>query len=271
MKDNIRVAMIQPKPYPAFDDPRNLGHALQLLDRCRGEKLDVICFPDYFPYQGEKELAAAARQHQSCLIAGLVEWEGERLYNTATLFDRSGRLLGRQRKRNVGAMERHHLGVSAGDGVFRVFATDFGKIGMPVCVDLWGQPEAAKQITDLGADIIFNIGIFPVLRGHWKTGALVRAFDNFIPVVGVSTADYNALAQEKRIHQHGGHSVVIQPPKLLDKEDFRRWFRSLDNIESWVTVELDELEQVHIVEVNLSTARRYRREFWNRFGIQRAQ
>jgi predicted amidohydrolase len=269
MKDNIRVAIIQPKPYPAFEDPRNLGHALLLLERCRGEKLDVICFPEYFPYQGEGPLGGAARDHRAYLIAGLVERDGDKLYNTATLFDRSGHILGRQRKRNVGAMERHQLGISPGDGVFRTFVTDFGRIGLPVCIDLWGQPEGAKQLTDQGADIVFNIGIFPLLRGHWKAGALVRAFDNFLPVVGVNTADYNALLGNRRIHQHGGHSVVIQPPKMLDKEDFRLWLRSVDTVDHWVTVELDELEQVAMVDVNLSTARRFRREFWNRFGFQR--
>jgi predicted amidohydrolase len=88
-------------------------------------------------------------------------------------------------------------------------------------------------------------------------------------VVGVNTADYNALLGNRRIHQHGGHSVVIQPPKMLDKEDFRLWLRSVDTVDHWVTVELDELEQVAMVDVNLSTARRFRREFWNRFGFQR--
>jgi predicted amidohydrolase len=269
MKDSIRVALIQPKPYPAFEDPRNVGHALMLMEKCRGKKLDVICFPEYFPYQGEEELAAAARQYKTYIIAGLVEAEHDRLYNTATLFDRSGHLLGRQRKRNIGSLERNQMGISAGDGIFRVFSTDFGKIGIPVCIDFWGQPEAAKELTIQGADIIFTMNIFPILRGHWKTGALVRAFDNFIPVVGVNTADFNALIQKRRIHQHGGHSFVIQPPKMLDKDDFRRWFKSVDNIQDWVQMELDEREHVHIVDVDLGTARKFRREFWNRFGFQR--
>jgi len=270
MKDNVRIAIVQSKPYPAFDDPRNLGHALQLLEKCRGENLDVVCFPEYFPFHGEKHLAEAARRYNTYIVAGLVEADGDRLYNTATLFDRSGHLLGRQRKRNVGALERNQLGISAGDGVFRPFATDFGKIGIPVCIDFWGQPEAGKQLADQGADIILNISIFPILRGHWKKGASVRAFDNFIPVVGVNAADYNALIQGKRVHQHGGRSFVIQPPKLLDREDFRRWFRSLDATDDWMRVELDELEQVQVVEVNLSTVRRFRREFWDRFGFQRS-
>jgi len=269
MKDTIRVAIVQPKPYPTFDDPRNLAHALIMLEKCQGEDLDVVCFPEYFPYQGDVELAAAARRYDTYIIAGLVEAEGGKLYNTATLFDRRGRLLGRQRKRNVGVVERDRLGISPGDGVYRTLPTDFGKIGMPVCIDFWGQPEAARQLTDQSADVIFNISMFPVLRGHWKHGAAVRAFDNFMPVVGVNTADYNALVQGKRIRQHGGRSFLLHPPKMLDKVDFNRWFRSLDNIDDWLRIELDELEQVHISDVNLSTARQFRREFWNRFGFQR--
>lgn len=269
MKDVIRVAIVQPKPYPSFDDPRNIGHAIMLMEKCRGERLDVICFPEYFPFSGERELGAAARQLNSYVIAGLVESEGERFYNTATLFDRSGRLLGRQRKRNLGVMEREDLGMSPGDGIFRTFATDFGKIGMPVCIDFWGQPEAGKQLADQNADLVFNIAIFPILRGHWKSAALIRSFDNFMPVVGVNTADFNALINGRRIHQHGGGSFLIQPPKLLDRDDFRRWLRGLDNIDDWVHFELDTLEQIHITEIDLRSVRRFRRDFWNRFGIQR--
>ncbi|MFZ2445076.1 MAG: carbon-nitrogen hydrolase family protein [Syntrophobacteraceae bacterium] len=269
MKDTIRVAIIQPKPYPSFDDPRNIGHGLQLMEKCRGEELDVICFPEYFPTIGDREFGAAARMFNSYVIAGMIESEGGKRYNTATLFNRTGKLVGRQRKFNVGALERDKLGISPGDGTFRAFSTDFGKIGMPVCIDLWGQPEAARQLADQGVDVIFNISIFPILRGHWKTGTCVRAFDNFMPVVGVNTADYNALFGEKRVHQYGGGSFIIQPPKMLDKDDFQRWARSLDDISSWVQVELEELEQVYIGEVYLATARRLRGEFFNRFGFMR--
>ena len=269
MKDSIRVGIIQPKPYPSFDDPRNIGHALQLLEKTRGENPDIVCFPELFPFQGDRELAGAARQCRSYIVAGLAEEEGGKLYNTATLFDRSGHILGRQRKRNVSVLERDKLGISPGDGAYRSYATDFGKIGIPVSVDFWGQPEAGRQLTDQGAEVIFNICMFRMLRGHWKSGALVRAFDNFVPVVGVNTADYNALIQEKRVHLHGGNSFVIQPPKILDKDDFHRWFKSLDDISDWMQVELGELEQIQMVDVNLGPVRKFRREFWNRFGFQR--
>jgi predicted amidohydrolase len=269
MKDTIRIAIVQPKPYPSFDDPRNIGHALQLMEKCRAEQLDVIVFPEYFPTLGDREIAAAARKFNSYVIAGMIESEGGKQYNTATLFSRVGRIIGRQRKFNVGVLERESLGISPGDGIFRAFPTDFGNIGMPVCIDLWGQPEAARQLCDQGVDVIFNIAIFPILRGHWKTGATVRAFDNFVPIIGVNTADYNALFGEKRLHQHGGGSFIIQPPKMLDKSDFQRWARGLDEVSNWVQVELDELEQVYFAEVNLSTTRRLRAEFFNRFGFNR--
>ena len=266
MRDSIRVGIIQPKPYPSFDDPRNIGHALLVLERLRSENLDIVCFPELFPFQGDKELAGAARQCNSYVVAGLAEVEGTNLYNTATLFDRQGHILGRQRKRNLGVLERNSLGMAAGDGVFRCYATDFGKIGVTVGIDFWGQPEAGRQLVDQGADVIFNICMFPMLRGHWKAGAMVRAFDNFVPVVGVNAADYNALIQEKRVHLHGGRSFLMQPPRVLDKDDFQRWFKSLDQVQDWTQVELDELEQTQIVEVNLGPGRKFRKEFWNRLG-----
>ncbi len=270
MKDNIRIAIIQAKPYPSVDDPRNIGHALQLMEKCRGEELDVICFPECFPFMGERDLGSAARKFNAYVIAGMIEEEGGKRYNTATLFNRAGRVAGRQRKFSVGALERDRLGISPGDKLFPVFTTDFGKIGIPVCVDFWGQPEAGRQLADQGVDIVFNPCIFPMLRGHWKTAALVRAFDNFVPVVGVNTADYNALFGEKRVHQYGGGSFTLQLPKLLAKDDFNRWARGLEDVESWVQMELDELEQVYIGEVSLTTSRRFRGEFFNRFGFQRA-
>ncbi len=269
MKTTVKVAIIQPKPYPQFDDPRNVGHALLLLERCRRKNLDVICFPEYFPWNGEEEIAAQAKALKTYIIAGIVEASGDNLYNTATLFGRDGRILGRQRKKYVGALERHSFGITPGKGPYEIFYTDFGKIGMPVCIDFWGQPQAGQQLTDKGADIIFNIGIFPILRGHWKTACLVRAFENFMPVVGVNTADFNCLIGSRRYHQYGGHSMIIEPPRLLDKDHFRRWLKSLDNIEDWVKVELDETEQIYFGDVDLNSGKRFRRDFWQRFGFQR--
>ena len=48
-----------------------------------------------------------------------------------------------------------------------------------------------------------------------------------------STADFNAMIDGKRYHQNGGGSFVLQPPKMLDRPVFQRWFKSLDNVHDW--------------------------------------
>jgi predicted amidohydrolase len=210
-----------------------------------------------------------AKKLHCYIVAGLVEEVGDSRFNTATLFDRSGTIVGRQRKVNLSTMERRYLGIVPGDSTYKVFDTEFGKIGLPVSIDFWGQPGAARMLTDNGADLIINQSIFPILKGHWKQSALVRAFDNFIPVVGINTASFNSRVGGRVYRYHGGNSIIIQPPRLVSRDDFTLWLRSLDSLEGWVKVELDEREQVYFGEVDLGTTRKFRTELWHRLGIQR--
>lgn len=269
MKDNVRIALIQGKPYPELDDPRNVGHALTLLEKCRGEDVDLACLPEYFPWGGEEILADMAKRLRCYIVAGLVEDLGNKRFNTATLFDRGGRIVGRQHKVHTNAMERRHFGVMPGKSNWKVFKTDFGTVGFPIALDLWGQPEAAKMLADKGAHLMVNLSIFPMLRDHWKQSALVRAFDNFVPVVGINTVDFNCRVQGRAYRYHGGGSMIIQPPKLVKKDDLSLWLRSLHSLDKWVTVELDKREQVYIGEVDLGTCRRFRTEIWTQLGIRR--
>ena len=176
MKDNIRIAIIQPKPYPSFDDPRNIGHALQLMEKCRGEELDVICFPEYFPFLGERELGSAARKFNSYLIAGMVEEEGGKRYNTATLFNRAGRVVGRQRKFNVGALETREawnlFGRWSVPGLYNRFRKDRHS-GLHRFL---GTAGSGRQLADQGVDIVFNS---PALSGP------ARSLENRLPGAGL--------------------------------------------------------------------------------------
>jgi predicted amidohydrolase len=269
MKETVRVALVQGKPYPEFDDPRNVGHTLRLLENCRGKDVDVACLPEYFPWAGEEALADMAKKLHCYIAAGLVEDVGDKRFSTGTLIDRTGRIVGRQRKSTLSAMERKHLGIVPGDGNYLVLDTDFARVGLAVAIDFWGQPEAVRVLADQGADLIINQSIFPKLRGHWKYAALVRAFDNFMPIVGINTTSFNSRLEGRVYRHHGGHSSIIQPPRLVSKDDFRLWLRSLDSLERWVVVELDEREQVYIGELDLGTTRKFRNEFWWHFGLHR--
>ena len=224
-----KIILIQALPTTRLDSRENLVRALKLLESCRGQEADLICFPEYFPFFGEQEMAAAAGRLQAYIIAGLVEEAGGKLYNTATLFDRGGDLLGRQRKHNLGNLERRGFGVLPGES-WPVWDTDFGRLGIPVCIDFWGQPEAARHLAAQEVDLIVNPAIFPILRGHWHRGALTRAFDYYVPVVGVNTAAAEVKIVGRRYPFQGGGSFAVQPPAPIHKAELTRQVRDWDGL-----------------------------------------
>lgn len=264
----VTVVLIQAQPVPQLDSLANIDKALELLGRCQEMEADIICFPEYFPFHGEERLAGAARNLQAHIVAGLVEEAEGKRFNTATLFDRQGRLIGRQRKHNLGRLERRAYGVSPGED-FSVFETDFGRVGLPVCIDFWGQPEAARRLTDLGADLIINLGMFPILKTHWKRGALVRSFDNFMPVIGVNNASVVSLIGGREYQLYGGHSIAIQPPGCSDEQEFSQWMRQVDHIEDWIILEGGDGQEIFPISMDLAGPRRWRSVFWERLGIRR--
>ncbi|MDP2045025.1 MAG: nitrilase-related carbon-nitrogen hydrolase, partial [Deltaproteobacteria bacterium] len=68
-----KIILIQALPAPRLDSRENLTRALALLQGCQKQEADLICFPEYFPFRGDEELAAAAARLQVHIIAGLVE------------------------------------------------------------------------------------------------------------------------------------------------------------------------------------------------------
>jgi predicted amidohydrolase len=261
-----KIILVQARPAPRLEDRRNLDLALALLARCRGREADLICLPEYFPFRGDDELARTARELGVYLVAGLVEQAQGKLYNTATLFDRGGNLVGRQRKVNIGQLERLGFQVTPGDG-WQVLATDFGRLGLPVCIDFWGQPEAARQLAGQGADLIVNSAIFPIMRGHWAMGALVRAFDYYLPVVGVNTAEMVADIRGRHYPFQGGGSFAIQPPAPADQRAMAQLARTWDSLNDWISVQGGGGEEILEVTLDLEGPRRWRPLIQERFGF----
>lgn len=268
MPPPVKIILIQALPQTQLDSPENAERAVKLLERCRGQEADLICFPEYFPFSGDAALAQAARELRAYVAAGLVEESGGRRYNTSTLFDREGKLVGRQRKCTLGNLERKGFGVTPGCG-FQVMDTDFGRLGLAVCIDFWGQPGAAQQLTDQGADLVVNPSIFPILRGHWPQGALVRAFDNYLPVVGVNTASFVAEITGRDYPMYGGNSFAIQPPGPEDGAELSRLVRNWDDLQDWFILKSGDSEQILTIELDLNGPRFWRHVIWERFGIQR--
>jgi predicted amidohydrolase len=264
----VKIVLIQALPAPKLESRENLDRALHYLKKCQGLEADLICFPEYFPFWGEEELARAAGSLQAYVVAGLVEVEaGGGRYNTATLFDRRGNLVGRQRKRTLGNLECRGFGVSPGDG-WRVWETDFGRLGLAVCIDFWGQPEAARQLAAQEADLIVNPSIFPILRGHWHHGALVRAFDYYLPVAGVNSAAFVAEIAGRPYQMQGGRSFAIQPPAPADDREMARLVRDWDYLNDWETLTGGEGEEILTIRLDLAGTRHWRPLIRQRFGIR---
>jgi predicted amidohydrolase len=264
----VNLVLIQALPEPRLDSRENLVRALHYLERCGGLGADLICFPEYFPFFGEEELARAARSLQAYVVAGLLEEAGGKRYNTATLFDRQGNLVGRQRKNTLGSLERRGFGVVPGEG-WQVWGTDLGRLGLPVCIDFWGQPEAARQLADQGADLIVNPSIFPILRGHWPRGALVRAFDYYLPVAGVNSAAFTAEIGGRQYQMQGGRSFAVQPPAPRDDKELAHLVRDWDDLREWLILTGGEAEETLAVTLDLDGPRRWRPAIWQRFGRRR--
>ncbi len=96
-------------------------------------------------------LGELAREKKSYIVAGIYEKEGVFLYNTAILLDREGKLAGKYRKVML-PREEIERGLSPGDKM-TVFDTDFGKLGIMVCYDVFFS-EPSKLLAMQGAEVV---------------------------------------------------------------------------------------------------------------------
>lgn len=94
-----------------------------------------------------------AVQHQVYLVAGLVERDNMRLFDTAVLLGPNG-FIGMYRKAHLWNQEK--LWFTPGDLGFPVFDTPIGRIGLLICWDIW-FPEVPRLLSLQGADIICSL------------------------------------------------------------------------------------------------------------------
>lgn len=96
-------------------------------------------------------LGALAREKKTWIVAGIYERDGDFIYNTAILLDRAGKLAGKYRKVML-PREEIERGLSPGNKM-EVFETDFGKLGIMICYDVFFA-EPAKSLALQGAEIV---------------------------------------------------------------------------------------------------------------------
>ena len=96
-----------------------------------------------------------ARELGVVLPISFFERSGQAYYNSLAVFDADGNFLGVYRKSHIpdgpGYEEKYYF--NPGDTGFKVWETQFGRVGVGVCWDQW-YPEAARAMTLLGADLL---------------------------------------------------------------------------------------------------------------------
>lgn len=101
-----------------------------------------------------RRLAASARIHGIYVCAGLVERDGDRVFNAAVLLDPKGQLLLRHRK--INELEIGHPYYALGDRL-QVAPTPLGTFGMMICADGFAKGQViGRSLALMGADVILS-------------------------------------------------------------------------------------------------------------------
>ncbi len=192
----VKLATVFHRPRNSRDSQDNREQYAELVAEAAASKADIICLPEgltlvgtshnYYsasepvPGPSTEFFGKIAKEHNIYIVAGILEKDGDVVYNTAILIDREGSLAGKYRKV---ALPREEIdgGVTPGEDL-PVFDTDFGRIGIMICWDVY-FPEVARTLALKGAEII----LMPIWGGN-LTLTRARSIENQVYLV-TSTFD----------------------------------------------------------------------------------
>lgn len=207
----VRIASINLRPERVPTPADGVRQFIETAERRVAGKVDLILFPEGITVVGSTKtyaevaepvpgptteaLAGLARKHSAWVAAGIYERDGAAIYNTAVLLDREGRVAGKYRKVYL-PREEVERGLTPGRG-YPVFQTDFGRVGMMICYDVF-FPDPARGLAAQGADVI----LMPIWGGD-ETLAAARAIENkvFLVASGYDHPTYVMDPDGKRVAQ----------------------------------------------------------------------
>lgn len=138
-----------------------------------------------------KRMQALAKELAVVIPVSFFETHGNMAFNTIAMVDATGEILGIYRKTHIpdGLPYGEKCYFTPGDTGFKVWDTQYGKIGVGICWDQW-FPECARSMALLGAEIL----LYPTAIGseltldidskdHWQRCMQGHAAANIMPVV----------------------------------------------------------------------------------------
>lgn len=234
-----------------WDLPANLDLAEQLVREAADQGAQVILLQELFatPYfcieqrhqhlqlaqeyrvsPVLKRFAALAKELGVVLPLSWFEKAGNACFNSLSVADADGRLLGVYRKTHIpnaiGYQEKEYF--SPGDSGFQVWDTAFGRLGVGICWDQW-FPETARCLALMGAEVLLfptAIGSEPGCasldsRDHWQITMRGHAAANILPVVAANRVGVEHGTTNADLHMrfYGSSFICNHKGQLLAEAD----------------------------------------------------
>ncbi|MBP5858888.1 carbon-nitrogen hydrolase family protein [Marivibrio halodurans] len=147
-----------------------MGHRLDLAV-ARFPWVQMVMFSELAPYgplphhatdlpgAAEEAFQEMARKHGVWLLPGsMFEKVGDTIYNTASVINPHGEVVGRYRK--MFPFRPYEAGIEAGTEFLTFDVPEVGRFGVSICYDIW-FPETTRTLSAMGAEVILH----PVLTG----------------------------------------------------------------------------------------------------------
>ena len=188
-RDTLTIGIGQWLPQPG-DPDANLATALDLTMRLAAQGADLVVLPELWPsgydpatlpddvaaaaepLAGQRGtiLSSLARELGIWLAAGTVpEIADGAIYNTAALYDRSGKLAAWHRKVHLYEALGEHRTFSAGDQLTVVQTAELGTLGLAICFD-GDFAETARALRRAGATTVVLPCAYELeARNWWRT------------------------------------------------------------------------------------------------------
>jgi predicted amidohydrolase len=214
------------------DKEANRSKAEEFVRDAAARDAQLIVLPEVFLWRGARDeeraaaeaipgpttrwLGALAKELSIYLVGGsmLERIEGQaRVYNTSTLFDPTGQMVGMYRKIHLFDVDipghvsiRESATRAAGDAPV-ILQTALAAFGLTICYDL-RFPELYRNLARRRADIFCVPSAFTFATGalHWEILLRARAIENQAYVIAP-----NQIGRSPAGVQDFGHSMIVDP------------------------------------------------------------
>ena len=240
----------------------NIGKAVKLIEKTEAE---IIVLPELFntgylivskeeafdlsePIPGgttTEALSAVAFEKNASIIAGLIERQGDNLFNSAVVISPSG-YLGKYRK--IHLFNEEKLWFQPGDLGFNVFDIGICRIGIMICFD-WFFPESMRTLALKGADLICHSA--NLVLPFCQSAMITRCLENRVFAVTANrTGEENR--DGKRCHYTGRSQITGPDGKILYQAG-------------------DETEEIGIAEIDIHLSRNKNLNCYNHILLDRRE